>query len=307
MSPTTTFFCLTLTLISNFFSVLGSQETQLIERQSPPSVVDFTTAPSCAQPGIFFGCDISYFTNDVSPGNYTYPTNVCPPVACPEGSPLSPSATGGELNCISTECFCSINSPLECAWDSCDWGPWFLVENWYNTICPNAVPLDFSGLPSCVQNCLPNQYIIFGCITQSRNCICNAYELFGCADGCDTAGNDTLNSWLSTQCGTEEDIAGPVSSAAASSSLTISATGTIMTSTSVTVSPTPTNSAKSAQRVTLRAPVHWYEIWAIVVICVTASALIIGWILYQTQLRQWNLKKQLGTNNPNTAQKSREN
>jgi hypothetical protein len=239
-------------------SASPSQNTQLIQQRAPPAVIDFTTFPYCAQShllNLYTGCDASTYTG-------------CDTVACPAGS------TASSDSCISTDCFCNQPAPIQCGWE-CDWGNWYNFEDWLSTTCPDEPTVDFSNLPSCVRDCLPDQYIIYGCITLSSSCLCVAPETFGCATGCDTDSNKTINTWFTGLCGPGiGDVVGPGSDddgAAASST---------MASTSPTSSPTPSHSSV-VQRVHPKAPIHWYEIWAIVVICLSVLALIVGWLLYQ--------------------------
>ena len=249
-----------LMLISSISHASTSQNTQLIQKRAPPAVIDFTTLPYCAQSHLLnfdTGCSASTYTG-------------CNAVACPAGS------TASSDSCISTNCFCEQSAPLQCGWE-CDWAEWYNLEDWYSTTCPDALTVDFSNLPSCVRDCLPDQYIIYGCITLSSSCLCTTPETFGCATGCDTASNKTINSWFTDLCGSDiGDVVGPGSDddgAAASSTTTAS--------TSPTSSPTPSHSGV-VQRVHPKAPIHWYEIWAIVLICLTVLALITGWVVYKT-------------------------
>lgn len=247
-----------LMLISSISHASTSQNTHLIQQRAPPAVIDFKTFPSCAQPdsdNYYTGCNASSYS--------------CPTVACPAGS------TAPSDSCVTTDCFCKQPAPIQCGWD-CLWGDWYNFEDWFSATCPDEPAVPFSSLPSCVRDCLPDQYIIYGCITLTSSCLCGTPETFGCATGCDTGSNQTINTWFTNLCGPDlggENVVGPGSYGDGAAATTTTAT------TTATSSPTPSHSG--VQRVHPKAPIHWYEIWAIVVICLSVLALIVGWLIYQ--------------------------
>jgi hypothetical protein len=249
-----------LILISSISHASTSENIQPIQQRTPPVIIDFSTFPYCAQSHLlnfWTGCDASTFTG------------LCDPVACPSGSTASSNSTN-DLECITTDCFCKQSAPIQCGWE-CGWGSWYNFEDWFSTTCPDALTVDFSNLPSCVRQCLPDQYIIYGCITLSSSCLCITPETFGCATACDTASNKTINSWFTDMCGPDvgavADVPGSEDDGAAASTTTAS-------------SPTPSRSGV-VQRVHPKAPIHWYEIWAIVIVCLTVLALVTGWLMYK--------------------------
>lgn len=195
-------------------------------------VIEFSSMPECAQ----FFCSSSDWQG---PG-------LCPSVPCP-------SSTDSSCTTVTTDCFCNLKTPLECAW-ICDWSAWYHFENWYSNTCPNAKPVDFSGLPKCVRRCLPDQYIIYGCITLGRSCICNAQELFGCASKCDVQSNKTINNWFSDLCGTKLNV-------------------------TVDTVPTSARSGAVVPRVRAPTPMNWYETFALVVAATSALVFVVAVIL----------------------------
>ncbi|KAE9382258.1 hypothetical protein N431DRAFT_507314 [Stipitochalara longipes BDJ] len=247
-----------LMIMTNIASVSSTQNEHHLQTRDPPAIIDFNSFPSCFSPGFLTGCDISDFTG---------PPVLCDAVPCPDASDDS------DPQCIERSCFCGLPYPLRCEWWLCSWGDWYNFEDYFNGICPNALTVDFSGLPDCVRDCLPDQYIIYGCITQGRSCLCQAGETFGCATGCDKASNATISAWFTALCGENEVVA--VGDSAAASTTTL---------------PSPSSSHTNiVQRVHPKAAIHWYEAWAIVLICVTAVALILGWILYRVFWRRSRL------------------
>ena len=195
---------------------------------STSSTINFNSLPECAA----FFC---------SPSNWQGPGR-CPSVPCP-------STTDTSCTTVSTECFCNLKFPMDCGWTLCDWSAWYHSENWYSATCPDAKPVDFSGLPKCVRGCLPKQFISYGCITLSASCICNADELFGCASKCDAQSNTTIATWFDNLCGTKEYVLGDSAAAAAHSGV--------------------------VPRVHSRTPISWYETYALVVVCVSLLVLIV--------------------------------
>ena len=239
-----------LMLITSIAAVTPTQNIHNIQKRDPPAIIDFNSFPECFSPGFLTGCDISDFTG---------PPLVCDAVPCPG------AADGSDPQCIERSCFCGLKFPLRCEWWLCSWQEWYNFEDYFNGICPEALTTDFTGLPDCVKDCLPDQYIIYGCITQGRSCLCQAEETFGCATNCDAASNITINNWFTNLCGEDEFVVDVPGSAAASSTV-----------------PSPSSSHTNiVQRVRPKAPIHWYEAWAIFLICATAVALILGWILYK--------------------------
>jgi hypothetical protein len=201
-------------------------------RQSPTSsTIDFNSLPDCAQ----FFC---------SPSDWQGP-GLCPSVPCP-------STTDTSCKTVTTNCFCNLKFPLECAW-ICDWSAWYHFENWYSATCPNAEPVDFSGLPKCVRGCLPDQFILYGCITLGRSCVCNSGELFGCASKCDAQSNKTIDTWFSDLCGTTLNV-------------------------TVDTVPTATHSGV-VPRVRAPTPINWYETYALVVAATSALVFVVVAIL----------------------------
>jgi hypothetical protein len=269
MALKSSFLSPALMLISSIAHASTSQNTHLIQQRAPLAVIDINTFPSCAQPNSnnsYYGCNAS---------NYS-----CPTVACPAES-TSPSDS-----CITTDCFCNQPAPIQCGWD-CSWSDWYNFEDWFNATCPDEPAVPFSSLPSCVRDCLPDQYIIYGCITLTSSCICGASETFGCATGCDTDSNNTINTWFTNLCGPYlayvgvENVVGPGSYGDGAAATTTTGTAT------ATSTPTPSHSG--VQRVHPKPPIHWYEAWAITVICVSVLALIAGWIGYK--VRWWQSHK----------------
>jgi hypothetical protein len=244
------------------------QPVDSLERRDPPQVIDFTTFPPCANSDDYGGCDISYFEPD-------FGLTTCDPVAC--------NSTDTGLNCISTDCFCTVSFPLRCGYN-CTWGQWYTFEDFYSNICPDTMPTDFSGVPSCARGCLPDQYIIYGCITLGASCICDTLEVFGCTAGCDDASNTTLTQWFATLCGESPDEILSEEPAATSSAAASTTVGTL-TMSSTTSSPTQKSKGKG-QRVSHNSRIHWYELWAIVVLVVTVASLIGAWVLYQVQMKK---------------------
>jgi hypothetical protein len=258
-----------LMLISSISHASTSQNTQLIQKRASPAVIDFETFPSCAQPNsdnYYTGCNASSYS--------------CATVACPAGS------TAPSDSCITTDCFCKQPAPIQCGWD-CLWGDWYNFEDWFSATCPDEPAVPFSSLPSCVRDCLPDQYIIYGCITLTSSCLCGTPETFGCATGCDKDSNNTINTWFTNLCGPDlgvGNVVGPGSYGDGAAATTTTAT------TTATSSPTPSHSG--VQRVHPKSPIHWYEVWAITVICVSVLALIIGWIGYKVRWWQSHKKNQ---------------
>ncbi|KAH7369824.1 hypothetical protein BKA65DRAFT_487090 [Rhexocercosporidium sp. MPI-PUGE-AT-0058] len=148
---------------------------------------------------------------------------------------------------------------MRCGWLLCDWGDWYNFEDWFTEACPDALKVDYSGLPSCIKSCLPDQYMIYGCITQGRSCLCQKQNTFGCALKCDEASNKTINGWFTDLCGAPVDV-------------------TTSEDWDDDVPPTATHTG-TVQRVRPKAPIHWYEYVAIVIGSLTVLALIVWCVL----------------------------
>jgi hypothetical protein len=194
----------------------------------PSSTIDFNSLPDCAA----FFCSSS---NWQGPG-------LCPSVPCPSTSDTSCST-------VTTDCFCNLKFPLNCGWILCDWSAWYHFENWYSATCPDAKPVDFSGLPKCVRGCLPDQFILLGCITLGRSCVCQSKELFGCASNCDAQSNKTIDTWFSDLCGTTLNV-------------------------TVDTVPTAVHSGV-VPRVRPPTPINWYETYAVVVAATSALVFVV--------------------------------
>ncbi|KAN0121712.1 hypothetical protein V8E51_000038 [Hyaloscypha variabilis] len=254
-----------LILITSIVLVSSTQNNHHIRQTDNSSIIDFNNFPECFSPGFFTGCDISDFTDPL----------VCDAVPCPDATDDSDGP-----QCIEKSCWCGLKFPLRCEWWLCSWGEWYNFEDYYAGICPNALTVDFSGLPDCVKGCLPDQYIIYGCITLGRSCLCQAGETFGCATGCDAASNATINAWFSNLCGDDEYVVDVPGSAATSAAISGAASSTASSSTSTRPSASSSHT-NIVQRVHPKAPIHWYEAWAIALIVLSAVALILGSILYK--------------------------
>jgi len=190
-------------------------------------------------------------------------------------------------------CFCSQKVPLGCAW-ACDWDAWMNAEDWYVSegVCgPDADYLSFDGLPACVKDCLPDAIFNYGCITEGRNCFCSYGELFGCQENC-VADSDrhAIQTWLVDQCGITENLAeqgadrgifwdslGAIASAIASMSMSATFSELLPLETG----QTSQDSKKETLHVSDngRARLHWYEILAITVLCVSGAAILIIWAM----------------------------
>lgn len=193
------------------------------------STIDFDSLPDCAS----FFCSPSHWQG---PG-------LCPSVPCPSTSDTSCST-------VTTDCFCNLKFPLSCGWILCDWSAWYHFENWYGATCPDAKPVDFSGLPKCVRGCLPDQFILFGCITLGRSCVCQSGELFGCASKCDAQSNTTIETWFADLCGKNTLYEG-----------------------AATVSPAAHSGV--VPRVRPPTPISWYETYAVVVAATSVLVFVV--------------------------------
>jgi hypothetical protein len=193
-----------------------------------PSTINFSSLPECAA----FWC---------SPSDWQGP-DLCPSVPCPSTSDTS-------CTTVATDCFCNLKFPLHCGWDLCDWSAWYHFENWYGTTCPDAKPVDFSGLPKCIRGCLPDQFILYGCITLGQSCVCQSDEFFGCASNCDAQSNATIQTWFAELCGNK---------------LTVQYDGVAIAAHSGVV-----------PRVHPRTPIRWYETYAVVIAAISAIVFVV--------------------------------
>ena len=211
-------------------ALLAPPPTKILQARgkSTSSTIDVNSLPDCA--ALF-----------CSPSDWQG-SGLCPSVPCP-------SSTDTSCTTVTTECFCKLKYPINCGWTFCTWSAWYHSENWYAAICPDAKPVNFSGLPKCVRECLPRQFISYGCITLGASCVCNADELFGCASKCDAQSNTTIATWYDNLCGVKEYALGDSAAKAAHSGVVPIARP--------------------------RTPISWYETYAIVVACASVLALIV--------------------------------
>ncbi|KAL2072193.1 hypothetical protein VTL71DRAFT_11536 [Oculimacula yallundae] len=216
--------------------------------QRAPAVIDFKTMPTCAA----YYCEKTDFTG------------LCEPVACPSAGPEADSK-----DCIEKDCFCKLKFPMNCGWTACSWGDWFSFEDWFSATCPDAFKVDYTGLPKCAQSCLPDQYMIYGCITQSRSCLCQGQKTFGCASKCDEASNKTINGWFTDMCGTPIDVTTVASEEDEDGD--------------DDAPPSQPSGKHAVQRIRPKADIHWYEYLAIVIGSLTILALLV-WCILSIQL-----------------------
>lgn len=212
---------------------------------TPNATINLASMPSCVQSHVING----YVIN----GNST----PCSPVFNP------PCPTGLEENCtnieVSSTCFCNQPAPLAIGWN-CPWLDWILAENWYSKQCPDVPPVNFSGVPACARSCLQTKLPHSGCVTSGVNCFCAVADWFGCAVHCSKSENSTIFEWNSSLC-----------------SGTANTTGT--NGTSNNPAKPATTSRDPSKTIGSPPPLHWYEIFPLVVACVSVFAAFACYVL----------------------------
>lgn len=203
----------------------------LLQRDAPSGTVNIDLMPTCAMNAC------------VNP--------TAPPLPCASVRVPCPSAIGGGDNCttVDRDCYCKQTTPLACAWD-CGWWDWMLAEDWFQTTCPNVLPINFNTAPACARKCLWENSVNYGCINSGRNCFCLEGSVFGCESKC--SDNSTILAWLE-----EEDVCNFTSSEASYEA-------------GITVSPK--DSALPPLHKTSK--LHWYEIFPIVVGSLSGAILL---------------------------------
>jgi hypothetical protein len=197
-------------------------------RASTSTVIDLNTMPDCVQSS----CLVS-----------SAEILACPPIEAPCPSSAS---NGSTCTTYDASCYCALTTPMLCAW-SCSWWDWMLAEDWFAESCPEAKPIDYSGLPNCAQSCVENNAFDYGCITAGKNCFCAHGSLFSCETKCKKEADQTsMLNWYADQC--------DVPLATASNALDGS---------SSSEQRTPAWSKIQGRKL------HWYEIMAIVVAVMT--------------------------------------
>ncbi|KIW31333.1 uncharacterized protein PV07_02990 [Cladophialophora immunda] len=209
--------------------------------------IDVSKIPSC----LLASCD-------------TDPLGTAPKDAC---TPLKPST-----QLYNRSCYCSLKDPLYCAWSFCTWWDWMATEDWFVKECgPGSDDLSYDGLPACAQGCLRQKLVYYGCITEGRNCFCIHGSLFDCQSNCHKESEITaIKDWLTDQCG--------VSAALAQKGVD---TGVFYGSTDDT--------SESRQSPLIYRPkrkkLKWYEIFAIVLLCLS---FVMGGIIWIASARKRN-------------------
>jgi hypothetical protein len=170
--------------------------------------------------------------------------------------------------------YCKLKTPLKCAW-ICIWDSWMLAEDWYTDVCgPDADQIAYNNLPACARDCLPGALFDAGCITQGRNCFCSNGDMLGCHGTCTDQEKVKIGPWLADQCNITDTLArqGAIN-------------GTCRDKTSSEqdlLSLVGKYSGKTGKEVVYIAPsiqqkLRWYEVWAIIILCLTALATLVGW------------------------------
>jgi hypothetical protein len=236
---------------------------ELRHRSSP--LVDLNSIP-LGQCGLIE--DISnFFWACNSPSSDTIPTCPLVPVSCPADSFKT------DCHTYTVECFCKAPIPLTCAW-GCDWRGWMYVEDWFSKVCPDTPPVDFSPLPACARDCISDGSFNYGCITQTSSCFCLFADLFSCPAQCSTKAElDQITDWYAKECGYSSAQASAVVSLAAGDSLS-NITGGIQ----------PVAVIQSSEKRKL----HWYEILAILTVCLTVAVAVICSFCFSFSNKKWD-------------------
>ncbi|ERF74887.1 hypothetical protein EPUS_09093 [Endocarpon pusillum Z07020] len=189
--------------------------------------------------------------------------------------------TDSDAKTWSRQCFCNLKTPLRCAW-ICNWNAWMNAEDWYtgNTGCgPQADDLDLKGLPACAEDCLPDALMDAGCITKGRQCFCLNGDMLGCQNSCSHQERAEVATWLEGACNISQQLANQGvekgsfledpsfwATLVDKASVIFGGRGDEGVHKEVVAPPSRTGQ-----------PLRWYEIWAVVVLCFTAVAILIGW------------------------------
>ncbi|OAP54247.1 hypothetical protein AYL99_11348 [Fonsecaea erecta] len=220
---------------------LTHASTQLSQRQSVnySQPIDVSKIPSC----LLGTCETDPFGSA--------PENACKPVRA-------------STQLYNRSCYCALKDPLYCAW-SCTWWEWMATEDWFMDECgPDSDKLLYDGLPACAQRCLRPALVYYGCVTEGRNCFCIHGSLFNCQSNCHKESEVTaIQNWLVGQCGVS------------------AALGKKGAEHGVFYGSTDDDSESRDSPVlfqTKRKELKWYEIFAIVLLCISVLVGIIMWI-----------------------------
>ncbi|KIX95204.1 uncharacterized protein Z520_09120 [Fonsecaea multimorphosa CBS 102226] len=214
--------------------------------------------------------------------NYTQPIDVskiptCPTATC-KSDPLGSISPNGctpvtaSTQLYNRSCYCALKDPLYCAWE-CTWWEWMFTEDWFVKECgPNSDRLSYDGLPACAQGCLHEQLVYYGCVTEGRNCFCIQGSLFNCQSNCHKESETiAIQHWLMAQCGISKALAEK---------------GTLEGVFYGSTADLPELKESLAVFRPRRTKLKWYEVGAIVLLCITVLVGVIMWIDLRVRQRK---------------------
>ncbi|OAL34240.1 hypothetical protein AYO20_06495 [Fonsecaea nubica] len=139
------------------------------------------------------------------------------------------------------------------------------VEDWFVQECgPESDYLSYDGLPACARSCLHPALVYYGCVSEGRNCFCLHGSLFDCQSNCHKESERTaIKNWLVERCGVSP------------------ALGQKGADTGVFYGSAEDDSESRQSPVLFRPKrkeLKWYEIFAIVLLCVSILVGVLVWI-----------------------------
>jgi hypothetical protein len=159
------------------------------------------------------------------------------------------------------------------------------AEDWYVKECGSGSDdLSYDGLPACAHSCLHQRLVYYGCITEGRNCFCIHGDMFDCQSNCHKESERmAIKHWLMDQCGVSPALA------AKGADTGVFWGSTDADSESRLLSPILYSSARKVLK--------WYEIFAIVLLCVSVFVGGLVWIdlcLRQRKTRRHRPQRKAG-------------